>query len=197
MFFKRIIDFLLALMGFVVLLPIFISATIGLYFVNEGKPFFYQKRPGYKEKKFKIIKFKTMNDKRDIHGNLLSDEERLTNIGKIVRKLSIDEIPQLINVLKGEMSIIGPRPLLMEYLSLYNDIQKKRHDVKPGITGLAQINGRNTISWSKKFEYDVYYVEHVSLLLDLKIFFLTIKKVLIREGISQEGHVTSEHFKGN
>lgn len=138
-----------------------------------------------------------MNDKRDIHGNLLSDEERLTNIGKIVRKLSIDEIPQLINVLKGEMSIIGPRPLLMEYLSLYNDIQKKRHDVKPGITGLAQINGRNTISWSKKFEYDVYYVEHVSLLLDLKIFFLTIKKVLIREGISQEGHVTSEHFKGN
>ena len=196
-FFKRVIDFFASLFGLILLSPIFIIVTIGLYFANNGKPFFFQKRPGKNEKIFSIVKFKTMNDKKDENGNLLSDSERLTKIGSFVRKTSLDEIPQLINVLKGDMSLIGPRPLLIQYLPLYNETQKRRHEVKPGITGWAQINGRNAISWKQKFEYDVWYVDNISLLLDIKILFLTIKKVVVREGISQEGQATMEYFKGN
>lgn len=196
-FLKRLFDFIIALIGLLVLSPIFIVVTIGLYLSNQGKPFFFQSRPGLNEKIFKIIKFKTMNDKKDPNGNLLSDAERLTPIGAFVRKTSLDEIPQLINVLQGDMAIIGPRPLLPQYLPLYNETQKRRHNVRPGITGWAQVNGRNAISWSKKFELDVWYVDHISFILDIKIFFLTIKKVVVREGISQEGQVTMEGFNGN
>ena len=170
---------------------------IGLFFANQGKPFFFQARPGKDEKLFNIIKFKTMNDKKDNQGNLLDDVHRLTKIGSFVRKTSLDEIPQLLNVLKGDMSLIGPRPLLIQYLPLYNAFQKQRHTIRPGITGWAQINGRNAISWTQKFEYDVWYVEHCSFLLDCKILFLTIKKVFVRDGISQEGQATMEAFKGN
>ena len=177
--------------------PIFLLATIGLFFANNGKPFFFQTRPGKNEKLFQIIKFKTMNDKKDAAGNLLSDAERLTPTGSFVRKTSLDEIPQLLNVLKGDMSLIGPRPLLIQYLPLYNNIQKKRHDIRPGITGWAQVNGRNAISWEQKFEYDVWYVENCTFALDVKILFLTVKKVFKSEGISQEGEVTMEVFKGN
>ncbi len=194
---KRIIDFILSSFGFILLFPIFITVTIGLFFANNGKPFFFQTRPGKNEKLFRIIKFKTMNDQKDAQGNLLSDSERLTPIGNIVRKTSLDEIPQLLNVIKGDMSLVGPRPLLVEYLSLYNEFQKIRHEVKPGITGWAQVNGRNAISWQQKFEYDVWYVNNISFLLDIKIIFLTIKKVFISEGISQEGQTTAEKFKGN
>lgn len=195
--FKRTFDFLAALIGLTLLSPVFMVVVIGLYFANDGKPFFFQARPGKGGKIFKIVKFKTMNDKRDSEGNLLSDAERLTSIGAFVRKTSLDEIPQLINVLKGDMSLIGPRPLLPQYLELYNAEQKRRHEVKPGITGWAQVNGRNAISWERKFELDVYYVDHLSLTLDVKIFFLTIKKVFVREGISQEGEATMEVFKGS
>lgn len=196
-FFKRIIDFLASLIGLLLLSPIFIMVMIGLFFANQGKPFFFQKRPGKNERVFKIVKFKTMNDKKDENGNLLSDSERLTKIGSFVRKTSLDEIPQLINVLKGDMSLIGPRPLLIQYLPLYNEVQKRRHEVRPGITGWAQINGRNAISWQQKFEYDVWYVDNISLGLDIKILFLTLKKVFVREGISQDGQATMEVFKGN
>ena len=195
--FKRVFDFIAALLGLVLLSPIFFIVTIGLYFANQGKPFFFQSRPGKNGVIFKIIKFKTMNDKKDKAGNLLSDGERLTKIGTFVRKTSLDEIPQLFNVIKGDMSLIGPRPLLPEYLPLYNEVQKRRHEVRPGITGWAQVNGRNAISWDQKFEYDVWYVEHISFALDIKIFFLTLKKVFIREGINMEGQVTTEVFKGN
>lgn len=195
--FKRFLDFFLALIGLIILSPIFIIVTIGLYFANQGKPFFFQARPGLNEKIFKIIKFKTMNDKKDENGNLLSDEERLTPIGAFVRKTSLDEIPQLINMLKGDMSLIGPRPLLPQYLPLYNEEQKRRHDVRPGITGWAQVNGRNAISWTKKFELDVWYVDHISLGTDLKVFFTTFKKVFKSEGISQDGQATMEMFNGN
>ena len=195
--FKRILDFIASFIGLLVLSPVFIIITIGLFFANQGKPFFFQKRPGKNGKIFNIIKFKTMNDKRDPSGKLLSDELRLTKIGAFVRKTSLDEIPQLINVLKGEMSLIGPRPLLPEYLNLYNDFQRRRNDVKPGITGWAQVNGRNTISWEQKFEYDVWYVDHLNFLLDIKILLLTVKKVFLSEGITQDGHVSSEEFKGN
>lgn len=194
---KRLFDFLAALVGFLLLSPIFLVVTIGLFFANQGKPFFFQTRPGKDEKLFRIVKFKTMNDKKDANGNLLSDAKRLTKIGSFVRKTSLDEIPQLLNVLKGDMSLIGPRPLLVHYLPLYNAEQKKRHDVRPGITGWAQVNGRNAISWQQKFEYDVWYVNHISLLLDIKILFLTVKKVFVREGISQDGQATMEVFKGN
>ena len=194
---KRLFDFLAALFGLILLSPIFLVVMIGLYFANQGKPFFFQKRPGKNEKIFSIVKFKTMNDKKDENGNLLSDSERLTKIGSFVRKTSLDEIPQLINVLKGDMSLIGPRPLLIQYLPLYDEIQKRRHEVCPGITGWAQINGRNAISWKQKFEYDIWYVDNISLLLDIKILFLTIKKVFVREGISQDGQATAEEFKGN
>lgn len=195
--FKRILDFIASLIGLLVLSPVFIIVTIGLFLANQGKPFFFQRRPGKDGKMFNIIKFKTMNDKRCPAGNLLSDELRLTKIGAFVRKTSLDEIPQLINVLKGEMSLIGPRPLLPEYLNLYNDFQRRRNDVKPGITGWAQVNGRNTIRWEQKFEYDVWYVDHLNFLLDIKILLLTVKKVFLSEGITQEGHVSSEEFKGN
>lgn len=196
-FIKRIIDFWAALLGFLFLSPIFLVVMIGLSIANRGKPFFFQKRPGKNEKIFKIIKFKTMNDKKDLEGNLLSDAERLTAMGSFVRKTSLDEIPQLLNVIKGDMSLIGPRPLLVQYLPLYDEEQKKRHRVRPGITGWAQVNGRNAISWEKKFEFDVWYVENLSFLLDVKIIFQTLKKVFIREGISQEGQATMEVFKGN
>ncbi len=194
---KRILDFILSLVGFVLLLPVFLVVTLFLAIVNDGKPFFFQVRPGRNEKLFKIIKFKTMNDKKDAQGNLLSDAERLTKVGAFVRKTSLDEIPQLLNVIKGDMSLIGPRPLMPEYLPLYNEEQKKRHNVTPGITGWAQINGRNAISWKKKFEYDVWYVKNISFMLDLKILFLTIKKVIKKEDISSDSHVTVEDFNGN
>lgn len=195
--FKRIIDFLGSLIGLLLLSPVFVFVMMGLFFANQGKPFFFQPRPGKGERIFKIVKFKTMNDKKDKNGNLLSDAERLTKIGSFVRKTSLDEIPQLINVIKGDMSLIGPRPLLIQYLPLYNETQKRRHEVRPGITGWAQVNGRNAISWQQKFEYDVWYIDNISLWLDIKILFLTVKKVFVREGISQEGQVTAEEFKGN
>jgi lipopolysaccharide/colanic/teichoic acid biosynthesis glycosyltransferase len=194
---KPFFDFTFALIGVLLLSPILIVATIALFIANQGKPFFLQPRPGKNGTIFTIIKFKTMNDKKDAAGNLLSDAERLTKIGALVRKTSLDEIPQLFNVLKGDMSIIGPRPLLVEYLSLYNETQTRRHHVKPGITGWAQINGRNTISWEDKFTLDVDYVEHQSFLLDLKIIFLTIKKVFVSEGISQQGQATTTKFEGS
>jgi undecaprenyl phosphate N,N'-diacetylbacillosamine 1-phosphate transferase len=196
-FLKRLIDFILAFLGLLILSPIFIIVTICLYFANQGKPFFFQARPGLNEKIFKIIKFKTMNDKKDAQGNLLPDAERLTPIGQFVRKTSLDELPQLINVLKGDMAIIGPRPLLPQYLRLYSETQKRRHNVRPGITGWAQVNGRNAISWSKKFELDVWYVDHVSFATDCKVFFTTFKKVFKSEGISQDGQATAEAFNGN
>mgnify|MGYP003606886295 CR=1 FL=1 len=194
---KRIIDFTASLFGLILLGPIFIFITVGLFFANEGKPFFFQKRPGLHGKIFRIVKFKTMNDKRDAQGKLLPDVDRLTPIGVFVRKTSLDEIPQLFNVLMGEMSLIGPRPLLPEYLNLYNEYQRRRNEVKPGITGWAQVNGRNTISWEQKFNYDVWYVDHCDFQLDIKILVMTVKKVFVSEGINQEGHVTSEEFKGN
>ncbi|CAN1531523.1 WcaJ Sugar transferases involved in lipopolysaccharide synthesis [Flavobacteriaceae bacterium] len=196
-FFKRMIDFIGSLIGLLFLSPVFVIVTIGLFFANQGKPFFFQIRPGKNERLFKIIKFKTMNDKLDSEGNLLPDSERLTKIGKFVRNASIDEIPQLINVLKGDMSLIGPRPLLPQYLPLYNELQKKRHDVKPGITGWAQVNGRNAISWGEKFELDIWYVNNCSFILDCKIIAITIKKVFISEGISSSDNVTMDEFKGN
>lgn len=193
---KRFLDFIIALIGLVIILPLFILVIVGLFFANQGQPFFFQLRPGKNGQLFKIIKFKTMNDKKDSEGNLLPDAQRLTKIGQIVRKTSLDELPQLINVLKGEMSLIGPRPLLPEYLPLYNESQRRRHEVKPGITGWAQVNGRNAISWIQKFEYDVWYVDNLSFLLDFKILFLTIKKVFISEGISHQGEATMSYFKG-
>lgn len=193
---KPIFDFIIALIGLLILSPIFLIVMIVLWFVNDGKPFFYQLRPGKGQRIFKIIKFKTMNDRCDADGRLLPDNERLTKIGAFVRKTSLDEIPQLLNVLKGDMSVIGPRPLLSQYLPLYNETQKRRHEVKSGITGWAQVNGRNAINWEKKFELDVWYVDHLSFTLDFKILLLTIKKVFIREGISQEGQATMEEFSG-
>ena len=194
---KPFFDFLAAFLGLLVFSPISIIVTILLAIANNGKPFFYHERPGQHEKIFNIIKFKTMNDRKDKNGNLLSDAERLTSVGKIVRKTSLDEIPQLLNVLKGDMSLIGPRPLLPEYLPLYNQEQKKRHQVKPGITGWAQVNGRNAISWEDKFKLDVFYVNNLSLLLDLRILFLTIKKIFKSEGINQDGQATAKKFMGN
>ena len=194
---KFIIDFIIALFLLIVLSSIIVTTIIFLFIANHGKPFFLQTRPGKNERLFKIIKFKTMNDIKDSEGNLLSDAKRLTKVGAFVRKTSLDEIPQLINVIKGDMSLIGPRPLLPEYLPLYNDFQKRRHEVKPGITGWAQVNGRNLISWQQKFDYDIWYVENISFLLDCKIVFLTIKKVFKREGISAENSVSAEAFKGN
>lgn len=194
---KSLIDFFVSFMIIIIAFPILIIVTLLLFISNQGKPFFFQFRPGKNEQLFKIIKFKTMNDKKDSYGNLLPDAQRLTKIGIFVRKTSIDELPQLINVLKGEMSLIGPRPLLSEYLSLYNETQKSRHQVKPGITGWAQVNGRNAISWAQKFEYDVWYINHVSFLLDCKIVYLTINKVFKREGITSENSVSTEAFKGD
>ena len=194
---KSTIDFCFSFVVFIVLFPILFVVTVLLFISNDGKPFFFQLRPGKNERIFKIIKFKTMNDKKDSKGNLLPDAARLTIIGQFVRKTSLDELPQLLNVLKGDMSLIGPRPLLPEYLPLYNETQKRRHEVKPGITGWAQVNGRNAISWQQKFEYDVWYVEKMSFLFDFKIVILTIRKVLIREGITSANSVSAEAFKGN
>ncbi len=196
--FKRLIDFIIAFFALVIVWPILLLISIWLYFANKGAGiFFLQERPGKDEKIFKVIKFKTMTDERGADGNLLSDKERLTKIGKFVRSTSIDELPQLINVLKGDMSLIGPRPLLPQYLPLYSKEQVRRHEVRPGITGWAQVNGRNAISWTKKFELDVWYVDHCSFLLDLKIVFMTIKKVFVREGISSDTSATMEAFTGD
>lgn len=197
-FFKRLIDFTIVFMVLLIIWPILLLITIWLHFANKGAgAFFTQERPGKNGKIFKVIKYKTMTDERDAQGNLLPDADRLTKVGKFVRSTSIDELPQLINVLKGDMALIGPRPLLPQYLPLYSKEQARRHEVRPGITGWAQVNGRNAISWAKKFELDVWYVDHCSFWLDLKIIFLTIKKVFIREGISQEGQATIEPFNGN
>lgn len=193
---KPSLDFIVALIGFIIFSPVFLIVVLLLLIANDGKIFFLQPRPGLHEKIFRVIKFKTMNDKRDYDGNLLPDSIRLTGVGRFIRKTSLDEIPQLINVVKGDMSLVGPRPLLTEYLPLYNDSQKKRHRVKPGITGWAQVNGRNAISWQKKFEYDVWYVEHLSFLLDARIFLLTVKKVFITEGINSATAATMEKFTG-
>ena len=196
--FKSIIDFTLSFLGFIIISPIFLLLWIWLSIANKGAgAFFFQERPGKDEKIFRVIKFKTMNDRKDASGNLLPDAQRLTKVGKFVRSTSLDEIPQLLNVIKGDMSLIGPRPLRTYYLPLYNDSQKRRHEVRPGITGWAQVNGRNAISWTKKFELDVYYVDNISFLFDLKILLLTSKKVFIREGISKEESVTTEAFNGH
>ncbi|XAK38460.1 undecaprenyl phosphate N,N'-diacetylbacillosamine 1-phosphate transferase [Campylobacter coli] len=192
---KRILDFILALFLLVLFSPLILITAL-LLKITQGSVIFTQNRPGLNEKIFKIYKFKTMSDERDEKGELLSDELRLKAFGKIVRSLSLDELLQLFNVLKGDMSFVGPRPLLVEYLPLYNEEQKLRHKVRPGITGWAQVNGRNAISWQKKFELDVYYVKNISFLLDLKIMFLTALKVLKRSGVSKEGHVTTEKFNG-
>lgn len=194
---KILLDFLVALVAFLCLLPVFFLLVILLGIANNGKPFFFQKRPGKNERLFTIVKFKTMNDRTDKNGVLLADRERLTAVGKFVRATSLDEIPQLLNVLWGDMSLVGPRPLLPEYLPLYNDFQKQRHLVKPGITGYAQVKGRNAISWEEKLRLDVLYVERISFLLDVKIILETIKKVVAREGIQAANEATTTHFKGN
>lgn len=197
-FFKRTIDFVLVFCVLVVIWPILLLITLWLHFANKGAgAFFLQERPGRHGKIFRVIKFKTMTDDRDAEGNLLPDAKRLTSVGRFVRSTSLDELPQLINVLKGDMALIGPRPLLPQYLPLYSPEQARRHEVRPGITGWAQVNGRNAISWTKKFELDVWYVEHCSFLLDLKIIFRTVKKVFVREGISSATSATMELFTGN
>jgi lipopolysaccharide/colanic/teichoic acid biosynthesis glycosyltransferase len=195
-YFKRPLDFLIALFILVLTSPLIILTTILLFIQNSGKPFFFQERPGMNQRPFHIIKFKTMNDKRDVNGNLLPDNERITFLGKWIRKLSIDELPQLINVLKGDMSMIGPRPLLFKYIPLYSEFQNRRHEVRPGITGWAQVNGRNSISWTRKFEFDVEYVDSISFLLDLKIFWLTILKILKTEGVNQSESRPMMPFNG-
>lgn len=192
------IGFLGVLVALILLSPIFIATIILLHFANKGAGvFFCQTRPGKNEKIFKALKFKTMTDVRDAKGELLPDTDRLTKVGKFVRSTSLDELPQLINVLKGDMSLVGPRPLLVQYLPLYSKEQSRRHEVRPGITGWAQINGRNAISWKQKFEYDVWYVDNMSFWLDVKILFLTVKKVFVREGINKAGEATTEAFNGN
>lgn len=195
-FFKGKLDFVFSFIGLLILSPFFIIVLIILMFLNNGKPFFYQPRPGKNERIFNIIKFKTMTDAKDSEGNLLPDIERVTRFGSFVRKTSLDEIPQLINVLIGDMSIVGPRPLRTYYLPLYTNEQRKRHNVRPGITGWAQVNGRNTITWTKKFEYDVWYVDNLSLFLDVKILFLTIRKVFQAKDINVSEKVTMERFNG-
>ena len=194
--FKPFLDFLISLIILLAISPLFLIITIVLMLYYKGNPFFTQDRPGKNEKIFKIIKYKTMNDNKDSNGNLLTDLERLNSIGYYLRKYSLDELPQLINVLKRDMSLIGPRPLLVEYLPFYDEIQKCRHNVRPGITGWAQVNGRNAISWEKKFEYDIFYVNNLSFLLDIKIIKLTILKVIKKEGINQNGKVNDVPFRG-
>ena len=196
-FIKRILDFIIVFCALLILWPILLFITIWLHFANKGAgAFFFQERPGKDERLFKVIKFKTMTDERDENGKLLPDAVRLTKVGRFVRSTSIDELPQLINVLKGDMALIGPRPLMPKYLPLYSPEQRRRHEVRPGITGWAQINGRNNISWTKKFELDVWYVDHCSFALDVKIILMTIKKVLFREDISKEGEATTVPFDG-
>lgn len=193
---KRVLDIVGAFLALIILSPIIILVVIILGIINNGSPFFYQDRPGKESKIFKIIKFKTMTEAKNEKGHLLSDTERITVVGRIVRKTSLDELPQLINILKGDMSFVGPRPLLVEYLPLYNKEQSKRHNVKPGITGWAQVNGRNLISWEEKFKLDIWYVKNQSFLLDMKILFLTIIKVIKTEGVSSKNNVTMPVFKG-
>lgn len=196
-FVKRLIDFIIVFCILMIIWPILLLISIWLHFANKGTgTFFMQERPGKHGKIFKVIKYKTMTDERDENGNLLPDEKRLTKIGKFIRSTSIDELPQLINVLKGDMALIGPRPLRTYYLPLYSKEQMRRHEVRPGITGWAQINGRNNLSWTKKFELDVWYVDHCSFYLDMRIAFVTIRKVFIREGISKEGEATTVPFNG-
>ncbi|GAA0559821.1 sugar transferase [Chitinophaga japonensis] len=194
---KPLLDRLVVLLLLLLLSPVWLLLTVLLWIANDGKPFFFQQRPGLYGRIFRVIKFRTMTDQRDADGRLLPDEQRLTRIGSIVRKTSLDEIPQLLNVLKGDMSLVGPRPLLVEYLPLYNATQRRRHAVRPGITGWAQVNGRNAISWEQKFEYDVWYVEHISFALDLRILWMTLVKVLRSEGISAANTATMERFTGN
>ncbi|MDF3079018.1 MAG: sugar transferase [Sphingobacteriaceae bacterium] len=196
-FFKGFIDKTLALVAITVISPVFLILTVVLYFVNGGKPFFIQARPGKNGHLFNVIKFKTMTDKRDVNGELLPDDARITSIGAIVRQSSLDEVPQLINVIKGDMSLVGPRPLLPEYLESYNSFQERRHEVKPGITGWAQVNGRNAISWEQKFAYDIWYVDNISIGLDVRIMMLTVGKIFRRDGINQDAKVTMSKFKGN
>ena len=197
-FFKRFFDFWISLIGLIVISPILLVVTIWLHFANKGAgAFFFQERPGRDAKIFKVIKFKTMTDERDAEGNLLPDEKRLTRVGKFVRSTSIDELPQLINVLKGDMALIGPRPLLVQYLPLYSLEQARRHEVRPGISGWAQCHGRNAISWTEKFKLDVWYVDHVSVWTDLKVIFITIKNVLMRKDINSATAATMEAFNGN
>lgn len=197
-FFKRVLDFVIALIALALVGWFLVIVAIWLHFANRGAgAFFLQERPGKDEKIFKVIKFKTMTDERDADGNLLPDEERLTKVGRFVRSTSIDELPQLVNVLKGDMSLIGPRPLLVQYLPLYNEEQKRRHEVRPGISGWAQCHGRNTISWADKFRYDVWYVDHCTLWTDIQVIWKTIGNVLRREGISADNSATMEPFNGN
>ena len=195
-FFKRLLDLFASIFIFILAFPVFFVVFIVLLYSNRGKPFFFQSRPGKNERIFNIVKFKTMNDRKDAEGNLLPDAERTTAMGGFVRKTSLDEIPQLLNVIKGDMSIIGPRPLLVKYLPLYNEEQRKRHNVKPGITGWAQVNGRNAISWEEKFKHDVYYVENFGFILDLKILLMTIKKVLFRQDVNSGSNETMPTFTG-
>jgi len=197
LFFKRVVDFCVALVIILLFSPVICLTILFLYVVNKGKVFFTQQRPGQGARLFKVIKFKTMDDRVDGNGKLLPDKERLTSVGKFIRTTSLDELPQLFNVLKGDMSLIGPRPLLPKYLPLYNQQQRRRHLVRPGITGWAQVNGRNTISWARKFEYDVWYVDNLSFLLDLKIIWLTLFRVFKREGINAAGSATIAPFNGN
>lgn len=197
-FFKRAFDFCISLVALIIISPIVLVITVWLHFANKGAgAFFFQERPGKNAKIFKVIKFKTMTDERDAEGNLLPDEERLTKVGKFVRSTSIDELPQLINVLKGDMALIGPRPLLVQYLPLYSPEQARRHEVRPGISGWAQCHGRNAISWTEKFKLDVWYVDHVSFITDLKVIFITIKNVLMRKDINSATAATMEAFNGN
>lgn len=197
-FFKRCFDIVLSLLALIFISPILIVFSILLYFANNGAGFFFfQPRPGYKGKIFKVIKFKTMNDNKGPDGKLLPDAQRITRIGKFVRNSSIDELPQFFNVLKGDMSLIGPRPLLVKYLPLYSEEQARRHNVRPGISGWAQCHGRNSLSWTEKFKYDVWYVDNISFKTDCQIVWLTIKSVLLREGISHEGSATMEDFNGS
>lgn len=195
-FCKRFIDFSLAAIALIVLAPLFLLVLLVLTVANQGCPFFFQQRPGKHGQLFKVIKFKTMNDRKDKEGQLLPDAVRLTPAGNFIRKTSLDELPQLLNVLKGDMSLVGPRPLLPDYLPLYNEQQQKRHDVRPGITGWAQVNGRNAISWEEKFDYDIWYVQHQSFLLDLKILLLTVRKVVRSEDINSATSATMEKFTG-
>ena len=194
---KPLFDFLISSLILIVASPVFLIVVLLLFIINDGKVWFRQARPGRNGKIFSVIKFKTMTDERDAMGNLLPDEKRLRGVGKIIRKTSLDELPQLLNVIRGDMSLVGPRPLLVEYLPLYNPEQRRRHLVRPGITGWAQVNGRNTVSWPQKFAFDVWYVDHISFMLDIKILLLTIMKVFKAEGISSTTSVTMEKFHGN
>jgi undecaprenyl phosphate N,N'-diacetylbacillosamine 1-phosphate transferase len=193
---KRLLDIVFCIIGLIVLSPLIIFTSVILFSQNNGKVFFIQQRPGLNQRPFYILKFKTMTDEKDEQGNLLPDVERITKFGGIVRRSSLDELPQLFNVLKGDMSIVGPRPLLFKYIPLYNDHQLRRHEVRPGITGLAQVNGRNSISWEQKFDYDIQYIDNLSFFLDFKIFLVSIKKVLIREGVNQSAERPMEPFNG-